>query len=717
MASKIPKSVIDRLNKLKQTIEKHRRLYHTLDQPEITDEAYDSLVKELESIEQKYPELVTSDSPTQRVGGEPLKEFVKVRHTVEQWSFDDVFDFEELKKWDEKVRNFMGKAGMRGEVKDDGVSAEKLEYCCELKIDGLKVVLTYKDGTLVQGATRGDGVIGEDVTHNVKTIRSIPFNLAQKSERGARGVDLIAVGEVWMSTVDLKKINEQRLKDGEPLFANTRNVAAGSLRQLDPKVTATRKLNAFIYDIEKIGDDHLPPTQSKELEHLKELGLPTNPNYRVCKSISEIQKYYEEWTTRRHELPYQLDGIVIKVNSRKIQETLGYTGKSPRWGVAYKFPAEQVTTILEDIIFQIGRTGVITPVAVLKPVLVAGSTVSRATLHNEDEIRRLDVRIGDTVILQKAGDVIPDIVSVVMELRPAKSRPFAWPTHIDGCGGDGKIERIPGQAAWRCVAADSLEQHKRRLYYFVSKHCFDIDGLGPKVIDLLLEHGIISSYADIFNIKKADLLTLPRFAETSADNLLEAIDKARNVILPRFLASLSIPQVGQETAYDVARHFEEKKEGAGIGAKGDALESIMKAGADDFRVIFGVGDVVADSLASWFKNTDNKNLVKNLLKRVSIVGENVRGAVGGEGNGGGGGGVSTSQKLAGKSFVFTGTLPTLDRVEAQETVRRLGGDVSSSVSSKTSFVVAGEEAGSKLNKARELGVKIIDEAEFLKMIR
>ena len=499
------KTIKDRLGKLKKTIEHHRRLYHTEDQPEITDEAYDSLVKELESIEEKYPELITIDSPSQRVGGVPLKGFVKVKHEVSQWSFDDVFSFEELKKWDEKTRNFIVKAQSAG---------IKLEYCCELKIDGLKIILTYKDGLLIQGATRGDGAIGEDVTQNIKTIQTVPLklqNIKDKSEENISGIveDIIVVGEAWMSVKDLEKINMEREKKGEQVFANTRNLAAGSLRQLDPKVTASRKLDSFVYDIDKLITSNvtirshrndpivLPDTQSGELELLSKLGFQTNPHYKVCSDIQAIQRYYEHWTKKRHELPYQLDGIVIKVNSIKIQEALGYTGKSPRWGVAYKFPAEQVTTILEDIIFQVGRTGVITPVAVLKPVRVAGSLVSRATLHNEDEIRRLDVRIGDTVILQKAGDVIPDIVSVVKDLRLVGSRPFTWPTHIDACGGDGKIERISGQAAWKCSAVNSLEQHKRKLYYFTSKKCFDIDGLGPKIIDLLLEYGVIASVASI----------------------------------------------------------------------------------------------------------------------------------------------------------------------------------------------------------------------------
>ncbi|MCX6715951.1 MAG: NAD-dependent DNA ligase LigA [Candidatus Taylorbacteria bacterium] len=674
---------IKRLAKLKETIEHHRRLYHTHDEPEISDEAYDSLFRELEEIETKYPELRTEDSPSGRVGAEPLKEFVKVKHEVTQWSFDDVFDGEELQKWDERIKNFMAKGG---------ISGEKLEYCCELKIDGLKIILTYENGKLTQAATRGDGTVGEDVTQNVKTIRSVPLALAEK-------VDLIAVGEAWMSIADLKNINDLRAKESKPLFANTRNLAAGSIRQLDPKVTASRRLNTFIYDIEFVEKTRfsptLPQTQSSELELLAKLGFQTNPYFKVCDSIAGVQEFYKEWTSKRHDLPYQLDGIVIKVNSRKIQETLGYTGKSPRWGVAYKFPAEQVTTVLEDIVFQVGRTGVITPVAVLRPVLVAGSKVSRATLHNEDEIKRLDVRIGDTVILQKAGDVIPDIVSVVRELRTGKEKPFVWPTHIPACGGgaggdSGRIERVPGEAAWRCVNRDSFEQQKRKFHYFTSKKCFDIDGLGPQTLDLLIEAGLVASFDDIFTLKKGDLLNLPRFAEKSADNVIKSVENSRRVTLPKFLASQSIPQVGEETAYDVARHFK-------------SIQGISVASREDFESINGVGPVVAQSLADWFKNRDNRKLIDNLLKQVIIE------KIAEEGGAG-------AKKLEGKSFVFTGGLPTLARDQAQDMVRDNGGDVVSSVSKKTSYVVAGGDAGSKLDKARELGVKIIDENEFLKMI-
>lgn len=698
MAEHPPKDVIARLSNLKKIIERHRGLYHTHDSPEITDEAYDSLMSELISIEEQYPELRTNDSPSGRVGGEPLKEFVKVKHETRQWSFDDIFDKHELEKWDEKVRNFIAKAGL---------SSEKVEYCCELKIDGLKTILTYEDGKLKRAATRGDGEIGEDVTENVKTIRSVPLSLTvpeapEGSPRESQG--LIVVGEVWIGRKELNKINEQRKSASEPVYANSRNLAAGSLRQLDPKITAGRKLETFIYDMDKYerrdggkngkNTDEIPETQSCELELLAKLGFQTNPHFRVFDDIAGVQKFYEEWTSKKDSLDYGLDGIVIKINSRKIQEALGYTGKSPRWGVAYKFPAEQVTTILEDIVFQVGRTGVITPVAILKPVRVAGSVVSRATLHNEDEIRRLDLRIGDTVIIQKAGDVIPDIVAVIKEMRISEGKAgrkslmhFKWPTHIPACGGDGSIERIPGEAAWRCVAKDSFEQQKRKFHYFTSRKCFNIDGLGPQILNQLLESGLISTFDDIFTLKRDDLLAMPRFAEKSVDNLLHAIEKSKNITLPRFLASLSIPQVGEETAYDIARNFKD-------------ITEIGKAKKEDFESIRGVGPIVAESISVWFGSAENKKLVAHLLKYIVITAEETSGG-----------------KFEGKSFVFTGSLPTLEREEAQRLVRVNGGEVSSSVSKKTTYVVAGDEAGSKLDKARELGVEVISEKEFLDMVR
>lgn len=665
-----------RAKKLTEIIEHHRHLYHTLDTPEISDEAYDSLVRELEEIENKHPELVSKNSPTARVGGEPLKEFVKVTHTHSQWSYDDVFDFQELQKWDEKLKNF---------IKKSGVSNEPVEYCCELKIDGLKIILTYKDGKLVQSATRGDGVTGEDVTQNVSTIQTIPLDLREK-------INITAVGEAWISKLQLEKINKEREKNSEALYANTRNMAAGSLRQLDPKITASRKLSAFVYDIDQV--DREIETHKEEINLLKNLGFPIDSNFKVCKSLEEVEEYYKNWAKKKDSLLYGLDGIVIKINSKKIQKALGYTAKSPRFGVAYKFPAEQVTTVVEDIVLQVGRTGVLTPVAHLRPVKVAGSVVSRATLHNQDEIERLDVRIGDTVVLQKAGDVIPDIVSVVKELRTGKEKKFVWPIKVALCGGDGSIERIPGQSAWRCVNKNSFEQQKRKWYHFVSKKALDIDKVGPKIVDVLLENNLMSEYADIFSLKKGDLLALPRFAEKSVENILESIEKSRNTTLPRFLTGLSIPQVGEETAYDLAKHFK-------------SIENIRKVRFEELEIINGIGPIVAQSVVDFFANKENKKIVDNLLKEVVI--EKIKSQDGLSSS-------QTNSKIFGKTFVLTGTLETMSRDEAKAKIRALGGIPSESVSKETDFVVVGENAGSKKQKAEKLGVKILSEKEFLALL-
>lgn len=666
------KEITERYKKLVETIEKNRYLYHVLDKPSMSDEAYDSLIRELFDLEEKYPELRTPESPTQRVGDRPLDEFKKVKHEVLQWSFDDCFNFEGLKKWDEKIRRMVDK--------EEILSGEKIEYCCELKIDGLKIILTYKDGKFVQGATRGDGEIGEDVTQNIKTIKSIPIVLS-------RPIDLIAVGECWLSKKELERINNDRKISGEQLFANTRNAAAGSIRQLDPKIPASRKLSSFIYDIDKI-NEKLPDTQKEELGILSDLKFKTNPYTEVFDSLDGVEKFYKKWSKEKDKLDYGLDGIVIKINSRKIQNTLGFTGKSPRWGIAYKFPAEQVTTVVLDIVLQVGRTGVITPVAHLRPVFVAGSTVSRATLHNEDEIKRLDVRIGDTVILQKAGDVIPDIVQVLKELRTGKEKEYIFPKKVEACGGDGSIERIPGQAAWRCVYKNSFAQQKRKFYHFVSKKAFNIDGCGPKIIDVLLENNLISNFDDIFTLKKGDLFALPRFGEKSVDNIFVSVDKSREISLAKFIVSLSIPQVGEETAIDIAKYFR-------------TIEGIRRAKIEDLQIIDGVGDIVGKSVYEWFTDNDNNNLVNRLLKHIKIVEENK----------------TSEDRLSGKSFVITGTLSSMSRDEIKDKIRMLGGEISESISSKTSYLIVGENPGSKLEKAKKLGIKILDESSFLELIR
>lgn len=679
MNRSIPEQVKERLAKLKLAIEKHRYQYHVLDKQDISESALDSLKHELVQIETEYPELITPDSPSQRVAGKPLDEFKKVTHKVSQWSFNDAFSPEDMVAFDARVKRFLSQ--------DTSSEKSAPSYVCELKIDGLKLVLEYQKGVFVRGATRGDGKVGEDVTENVKTIESVPLTLS-------RPVDIIVEGEAYMSKSVFKVLNRDREKNGEPVFANPRNVTAGSIRQLDPHIVAERKLSTFMYDVAQ-SSEPVPETQDGELEYLRELGFRVNPYSQVCSTVDEVIMYWKTWQKKAPKQDYLIDGVVIKVRDKKQQELLGYTGKAPRFGIAFKFPAEQVTTVVEDIVLQIGRTGVLTPVAHLRPVSVAGSTVSRATLHNEDEIKRLDVRIGDTVILQKAGDVIPDIVSVLTEMRIGREKPYVFPKKVMACGGDGSIERIPGQVAWRCVNRNSEAEQKRRLYHCVSKKAFDMDGVGPKIIDVLLEHGLISNFSDIFTLKKGDLLSLPRFAEKSVDNVLIAVEKAREVSLPRFIISLSIPQVGEETAHDFAKHF-------------GTIEKLAQAKIEELQSIYGVGDVVAESLVSWFADTENKKLISSLLKQVRILEEKkiVR-AVSGQKN---------SSTIAGKTFVFTGTMNTLDRDSAKDMVRDLGGEVSGSVSSATDFVVAGESAGSKLEKAESLGVKIITEEDFLKMV-
>jgi DNA ligase (NAD+) len=672
----IPKEVKKRAENLRKIIEKHSHLYYVLDKPEIEDTAYDSLVEELRKLEEEYPDLKTETSPTERVGGEPLKEFVKVRHEVPQWSFNDAFSEEDILDFDKRVKNFLRK--------EIGKEINPI-YTCELKIDGLKVVFEYENGFLKRAATRGDGVIGEDVTNNIKTIASVPLKLLKPA-------NIIVEGEVWLGKNNLDRINKEREKNGEPLFANPRNAAAGTIRQLDPKVVAKRNLDSFIYDIARFSDGPVPENQFDELNFLQKLGFKVNTNFKLCQNIAEVINFWQSWQKKKDKQNYLIDGVVVKVNDTKYQNAIGFTGKAPRFAIAFKFPAQQVTTVVEDIVLQVGRTGVLTPVAHLRPVLVAGSTVSRATLHNEDEIKRLGVRIGDTVILQKAGDVIPDIVSVMTELRTGKEKEFVWPKTVPDCGGDGSIERIAGQAAWKCKNKNSFVQKKRRLYHFASKIAFDIDGLGPKIIDALLNADLISTYSDIFTLKKGDLLSLPRFAEKSVDNLLSSIEKAKKVTLPRLIISLSIPNVGEETAYLLAENF-------------SSIEKLKEAKIERLEQIGEVGPIVARSIADWFINKENQKVLEKLQRHISIITELQQG-----------GAKTKSDKFKNKTFVLTGTLSGMDRDEAKEKIRALHGNVSSSVSKETDYVVAGENPGSKYEKALELGVKILNEEEFQSLL-
>ena len=661
----VSKKSKERAEKLRALLAHHAERYYTHDAPEITDAAYDALYHELKALEEKYPELASRQSVTTRIVGQALPELKKVKHTVAQWSFNDAFSEEEIRAFDARVRKLTGR---------------EPSYDLELKIDGLKIVLTYKKGELVLAATRGDGVTGEDVTHNARTIQGLPQTLA-------RPVDLIAEGEVYLTRSGFEKLNKERARDGLPLFANPRNAAAGSIRQLDPAVAATRPLGVFLYDLAETSEEE-PKTQTEELDYLAALGLPVNPEHRHAESIEEAFVYWQRWQgSAREKLDYQLDGMVIKLDDRKQQALLGYTGKAPRFAIAYKFPAEQVQTIVEDITLQVGRTGKLTPVAHLQPVVVAGSTVARATLHNEDFIKEKDIRIGDTVVLQKAGDVIPEIVEVFPSLRPKGAKAWTFPTHSPLCGGDGRIERVPGEAAHRCVVAGSFEQQVRKLIHFAGKSALDIDGMGRETVRTLMEHELIADYDDIFELTKDELLALEGFEELKAQNLITAIKEARTVPLDRFLIGLSIPHVGEENAYLLATNYE-------------SLSALAKAKEEALSAIDGIGPILASAIVSWFADASNKEILARLRKHVHI--QKVEAPEAGV--------------LSGQVVVVTGTLPTLSREEAEALVRQAGGKAAGSVSKNTSFVVAGEAAGSKLDKARSLGIDVLSEADFLKKL-
>ena len=657
-----------RLAQLRETVAYHRALYHEKDTPEISDEAYDALLEELRKLE---IEIEGASSTADTVGGEAVSSaFSKVNHAVRQWSLDNVFTKEELADWMARVERNIGQFA----------DISTIDYVVEHKIDGLKLVIEYKNGKLFRAATRGDGVVGEDVTHTAATIRNLPKQLP-------RPVDITCTGEVWLSEKEFERINKKRKQENEPLFANPRNAAAGSLRQLDPAITADRKLALTVYELDLTSDETPIVTQLEKLQVLKSLGLPISAHTKICKSLEEIESFYHHSIAKRDTFKHHIDGLVIKVNQQVYQRELGYTAKAPRFSIAYKFPAVEATTVVENILLQVGRTGVVTPVAQLRPVLIDGSTVSKATLHNEDNIARLDVRIGDTVILRKAGDIIPEIVSVVLTLRPDKTKPYRFPKTVAACGGDGSIERIPGEAAYRCVFRDSGEFLRQRLYYFVSKAAFNIDGVGPKIIDAFLDAGLISEPADLFTLTEGDIKDLPGFKDTSARNIIAAINASKEVPLYRFLIGLSIDGVGEETARLLANHF-------------GSLEAITTADTDDISIIHGIGDTVGQSVTTWFAEDAHTSLVDNLLEHVKIVNPMV----------------VIGRNLEGKIFVLTGTLETMTRDEAKEKIRQNGGKVSGSVSKKTSFVVVGKDAGSKAVDAKKLGIPQLTEAAFTDLV-
>ncbi len=665
------KNASEKIAKLRIELEKHRFLYHVHDAPIISDELYDSLLSELATLEKAYPELDHPMSPTHRIGGSVLDEFVKVQHMVRQWSYDNVFSFEELLEWEEKILRLLDKSDTQ----------EKPTYIAELKIDGLKVVLTYVDGVLARAATRGDGSVGEDITQNIKTVQSIPTFLSEP-------LSMTVIGEAWISKSELKKINKERVENGEQIYANTRNLAAGTLRQLDSSVVARRNIQIFVYDIEGIENME---TQAEELDTLRRLGFQVNKETISAKSLSEVEFFYKKWIEKKDAQEYGVDGIVIKVNQRNLCETLGYTAKAPRYGIAYKFPAEEVATTVENIVLQVGRSGVITPVAQLSPVHVCGSLVARATLHNQDEIDRLDIRVGDTVILKKAGDVIPQITKVLLEFRASESKSFRISKNCPSCGGivEKKGEEGDESVALFCTNTECPAKKYRQYVYFVSKKAFNIEGFGEKIVELFLSLGIIKKISDIFLLKKEDIENLEGFGSKSADNLIESIKKSRVVTFQRFIYSLGISGVGEETAKDLARHF-------------DTIGSLQKTNRENLDAIYGIGDKVSEEIINWFKNDKNQEFLDGVLKCVQIVYEKDKPA---------------GSALSGMAFVLTGTLPSYSRDEAKEAIEARGGKVTSSVTKKTSYVVVGDNPGSKYSEAVKIGVPVLDEDSFLKLLK
>ena len=654
---------------LRDLIDDYRYRYHVLDDPSVTDEVYDSLTRELRLIEERYPQLVTPDSPTQRVGGKVSADFASITHRKRMLSLNDVFSLEEIERWQARMHKLLGNK------KDD--------YYGELKMDGLAMALQYENGIFVRAITRGDGTTGEDVTHTVKTIESIPLKLRQSKKVSKEVYEFFEVrGEVIIPKTEFERINKQRASEGQPLFANPRNAGAGTIRQLDPSVAASRKLEFVAYGIEM----DLPGLDSHADEHnmAVELGFKIDPHAKTLTSISQIEDYIVSWTDKRDSLPYNIDGLVIAINDNSEFDSLGVAGKAPRGAVAYKFPAETATTILEDIRLSIGRTGAVTPYAVLAPVSVAGSTVRRATLHNEDEIARKDLRVGDTVVIRKAGDIIPEVVEPLVSLRTGKEKTFIMPGQINGV----KIIKPAGEAVARLENLQYGEVVWQQLIHFVSKSAFDIDGLGEKILAQLMAEGLIVTAVDIFKLKTDDLIGLERFAQTSAKNLVDSVDAQRKVSLGRFIYALGIRHVGAKTASDIAEHF-------------TSLNNFLKAQPETLDSIGGIGEVVSISLASWLSDKANQQFVHDLVAAGVEVQDQATKKTG---------------KFTNTSWVFTGTLSSMSREEASSKVIALGGNVTGSVSKSTSYVVTGADPGSKLNKAKKLDVKILSEDDFKEIV-
>ncbi len=650
--------------RLRKEINYHNYRYYVLNDPVISDYEYDMLLKKLEELERQFPDLITPDSPTQRVGGEPIKEFPTVTHEPPMLSLDNTYSYEELKEFDKRIKKVVS----------------DVEYIGELKVDGVAVSLKYKDGIFVQGATRGDGIHGDDITQNLRTIKTLPLRLLTE-ERDF--LNLEVRGEAFITKKQFLEMNKEREEEGEPLFANPRNACAGSLKLLDPKEVARRKLDIFIHTVPK------PPSEKYQsdnlvLEKLSKIGFKVIPHSPVLPTINEVIDYCEEWKEKKRELPYEVDGIVIKVNNFAHREELGETIKSPRWAVAYKYPPEQATTKIKRIYVQVGRTGTLTPVAEFEPVFLSGTTVTRATLHNFEEMRRKDIRVNDTVLVEKAGEVIPQVVKVIKEKRTGKEKEFPIPKKCPVCGGN--VVKEKEEVAYRCVNASCPAQIKRRIEHFASRKAMDIENLGEKLVNVLVEKGLVKDFADLYFLKREDLLNLERMGEKSVSNLLKAIEESKNRPFHRVLYALGIRHVGIGGAQILAHHF-------------PSIDDLAKASFEKLSQISGVGPIIAESIKNFFADKNNLVLINKLKKAGVNLAEEKKEKI-----------------LAGKTFVITGTLKNFTRDEAHELIISLGGNVSTSVSKKTDYLICGEEPGSKLAKAQTLGVKVITEEEFLKMV-
>ena len=671
MAKAAPASVKKEIEELREKLRYHEYRYYVLDDPEISDAAYDRMMNRLKELETAHPELVTPDSLTVRVGGAPREGFSTVRHARPMLSLDNAFSFDALREWDRRVR--------------EGSGQEKIEYIAEHKFDGLSISLQFEDGVLARGVTRGDGATGEDVTPNVKTIRSIPLRADTAVLKKVKlPADFEVRGEVMMTKKAFEALNREQERIGGKIFVNARNSAAGAVRVLDPSITAARRLDFFSYYL--LVDGKVPfAKHSDSLQALKQLRFRASDDWKLCAGIEAVTAYCDDWDAKREKLPYEIDGVVIKVNSIAIQNELGYTAKAPRWAMAYKYPAQQEMTVVNDIIVQVGRTGALTPVAVLEPVQVGGVTVSRSTLHNMDEIDRLGLQIGDTVLIERAGEVIPHVLKVVKEGK--NRRPFRMPKHCPECGST--IHHVEGEVAYRCVNAACPAKRKESILHFAGRHAMNIDGLGDKIVDQLVDKALVKDVADLYALKEDELAGLERMAEKSAQNLLEEIEASKKNSLARLIYALGIQFVGERTAQLLAEHF-------------SSLEKLAEAKEEELEEVPEVGPKVAASIVEFFSEPANRQLIKKLRKAGVHPTAEKR--------------VVKSQKLAGKSFVFTGSLANRSREEAGELVIQHGGKVSSSVSKKTDYVVVGTDPGSKYDKAKELGVTILTEAEFEKLL-